>query len=998
MCYALAICNVIFAQETTVTGMTPFLKQVADYYYNKGRIDRYCFIFPNRRSMVFFRKWLAEALTGSDMPIVAPEMLTINDFFAKVSGLKTADRLSLLLDLYDCYAALNPHAESVDEFVFWGDVILSDFNDVDKYLVDPNQLFTNIADFKQLQDTFSYLTETQRKAIESFISHFNDQSGRLTVNLDTDNPDVKGRFLQIWNLLYPLYKDFNKVLQKKGTAYEGMAYRSLAEKVKSSPVEDVMCEEYKDIDKFVFVGLNALNECEKTVLRKLRDASRAEFCWDWSGRLIKDGQNRSSVFMSENISEFRQAIRFEEDEAHVPEINVVSISSSVGQAKRLPDILTQMECPQKDCAVVLPDENLLTAVLNSIPYDIRDVNVTMGLPMSGSLFYDMMSHVASIQMHAVFRKGQWFFYHKPVWDLFSNAVFRKAADEQTENIVSEIRKEAGYYIPMEKLNGSPLMDAVFRVSVTDPKSASADQISAFAGYLMEVVRTVAPLVSDDPGMAVEMEFAKEYHKGLTMIGDCLFGSGKERGLLPSTFVRLLAQMLGIVSVPFRGEPLKGLQIMGPLEMRALDFRNLVIMSSNEGVFPRRNVSSSFIPPELRKGFGLPTYEYQDAIWAYYFYRMISRAERVWMMVDSRTEGLKSGEESRYIKQLEYHFGLPLKRQVVKFAGMKTAALPDIVKTAEDIEVIKEKEHSATSLQNYLACPAKFYYGTVKGLKAEEEVAESLDYGMFGTVYHDTMRSLYTSEEAMSPDFFFDHKGENEKSLNHKMKSISRSYIARWLGREDEIRQKVKALIADQLNALDVSGRNLVVTDVIVRYVIRTLQRDLELLKESGQDSFEILGREIRVKGDFHGLKLKGFIDRLDSFTPDQARVVDYKTGKVFDDDVDIHDGNAEAIAENIFTPDVKDRPKIAFQFFIYDYLVRQHPLGAGRNICNCVYSTSKIFREAPVTVALNKKFYDAVSGHLEKMVDEMCDPEVGFRRTQDEKICGFCDFRTICGR
>ena len=996
MCYALAICNVIFAKETNI-GMIPFLKQVADHYYNKGRIERYCFVFPNRRSMLFFRKWLAEAVAGSDNPIVAPEMLTINDFFAKVSGLKISDRLSLLLDLYDCYTVLNPQAEPVDEFVFWGDVILSDFNDVDKYLVDPHQLFANIADFKQLQDTFSYLSDTQRKAIESFISHFNDQSGRLTVNLDTDNPDVKGRFLQIWNILYPLYKEFNKVLQIKGTAYEGMAYRCLAERVKSSPVEDVMRAEYADVEKFVFVGLNALNECEKTVLRKLRDASRAEFCWDWSGSLIKDGQNRSSLFMAENINEFRQEMPFEE-ESHVPEINVVSISSSVGQAKRLPDILAQMECPQKDCAVVLPDENLLTAVLNSIPYGIRDVNVTMGIPMSGSLFYDMMSHVTSIQMHAVFRKGQWFFYHKPVWDLFSNDVFRKAADEQTENIVSEIRKEAGYYIPIEKLNGSPLMDVIFRVSVTDPKSASADQVSAFADYLLEVVRTVAPLVSDDPAMAVELEFAKEYHKGLTMIGDCLFGSEKKRNLLPSTFVRLLAQMLGTVSVPFRGEPLKGLQIMGPLEMRALDFKNLVIMSANEGVFPRRNVSSSFIPPELRKGFGLPTYEYQDAIWAYYFYRMISRAEKVWMMVDSRTEGLKSGEESRYIKQLEYHFGLPLKRQVVKFAGMRTADLPDIVKTVEDIEVIKEKEHSATSLQNYLACPAKFYYGTVKGLKTEEEVAESLDYGMFGTVYHDTMRSLYTSEEAMSPDFFFDHKGENEKTLSHKLKSISRSYIESWQDREDEIRQKVKALIADQLNTLEVSGRNLVVTDVIVRYVIKTLQRDLELLKESGKESFEILGREIRVKGDFHGLKLKGFIDRLDSFTQDQARVVDYKTGKVLDDDVDIHDGNAEAIAESIFAPDIKERPKIAFQFFVYDYLVKRHPLTAGKNICNCVYSTSKIFREAPVTVALNKKFYDAVSGHLEKMIDEMCDPEVGFRRTQDEKICGFCDFRTICGR
>jgi len=994
----LAICNVIFAEESVYKDMIPFLKQVADYYHNIGRIEDRCFIFPNRRSMIFFRKWLAEAVSKSGTPIVAPQMMTINDFFAKVSGLETAGRLRLLLDLYDCYAALNPHAEPVDEFVFWGDVILSDFNDVDKYLVDPKQLFTNVADFKQLQDTFTYLSDTQKKAIVHFISHFNDQSGKLTVDLGTDNPDVKGRFLQIWNLLYPLYVDFNKVLKNKGAVYEGMAYRTLAEKLKSSPVEEVMSGVFQGIETYVFVGLNALNECEKTVLRKLRDASKAEFCWDWSGGLIKDKQNRSSLFMSDNVIEFPQVAGWDEDELPVPEINVVSVSSSIGQAKRLPDILTQIKDPQTECAVVLPDENLLKPVLNTIPYDIRNINVTMGLPMSGSLFYDMMSHVASIQTHAVFRKGQWFFYHKPVWDLFSNDVFRKASDEQTRNIVSDIRKEAGYYIPVERLNGSPLMDAVFRVVVTDPKSNEASQISAFSEYLMSVVRTVAPLVSDDPAMAVEMEFAKEYHKGLTMIGDCLFGQDKKRDLLPATFVRLLTQMLGTVSVPFRGEPLKGLQIMGPLEMRALDFRNLVIMSANEGVFPRRNVSSSFIPPELRKGFGLPTYEYQDAIWAYYFYRMISRAEKVWMLVDSRTEGLKSGEESRYIKQLEYHFGLPLNRYVVKFTGMKTGELPDIIKTQEDIDIIKEKEHSATSLQNYLACPAKFYYSTVKGLKAEEEVAESLDYGMFGTVYHDTMRSLYTSEKAMSSEFFFDHKGENERGLTDKLDRISCSYIESWLNREGDIRLKVKALIADQLNTLDVSGRNLVITDVIVRYVVKTLQRDLECLKTQGRDSFEILGREIKVKGEFHGLKLKGFIDRLDSFVPDQARVVDYKTGKVLDDDVDIHDGNAEAIAESIFAPDVKERPKIAFQFFIYDYLVRNHPQTYGKNICNCVYSTSKIFKEAPVTMPLNEKFFDAVSQHFKTMADEICNPEVGFRRTQDEKICGFCDFRTICGR
>ena len=927
-----------------------------------------------------------------DVPLLAPQMLTINDFFSRVSGVPASDRVRLLLELYDSYKALNSKAESLDEFIFWGDVILADFNDVDKYLVDPKQLFANVADFKALQDTFEYLTDTQREAIKGFLSHFNDQSGKLTVDLGTDDPDVKGRFLQIWNILYSLYVNYNKSLADKGMAYEGMVYRSLAERLKSMSAEDVFQDIFHEGTTFVFVGLNALNECEKTLLRKLRDADRAEFCWDWSGDMIKDPQNRSSFFMADNVLEFPQAARWDPEGVECPEINVISVASSAGQAKRLPDILRQRTGAPEECAVVLPDEGLLKSVLNSIPEEIHDINVTMGLPMNGSLFYTMMADISAIQMHAVKRKDTWLFYHKQVWDLFSSEIFRKAADEKTMEIVAKVKENARYYIPKEELAGTLLMDVIFRPVIMDPKMASTAQIASFAQYQKDVIEAIAPAIADDASLALELEYAKEYYKCINV----LFEIRPE--VLPMTYLRLLGQLLSSVSVPFRGEPLKGLQIMGPLETRALDFKDLVIMSANEGVFPRRSVNSSFIPPELRKGFGMPTYEYQDAVWAYYFYRMISRAEKVWMLVDSRTEGLKSGEESRYIKQLEYHFGVPLKRSVVKFGSMKTASLPDIVKTEEDVARIKDTVLSATTLQNYLACPAKFYYGTVKGLEAEEEVAESLDYGMFGTVYHDTMRALYTSEEAMDPEFVFNDREPRGGLKGEALKDVSQSYIEGWLSRKEDIKAKVKALIMMQLNTIEVSGRNLVVADVIVRYIIKTLQRDLELLKKEGRDSFEILGREIRVAGEFCGQRFKGFIDRLDSFKDEQARVVDYKTGKVLEDDENIHDGNAEEIAEKIFNPDMRNWPKIALQFYIYDMLVQSRPEVRGREICNCVYSTAHLFKEPPVTVPMNRKFYEAVSAKLEAMLAQMYDTSVPFRRTDDEKTCSYCDFRMICGR
>ena len=979
--------------------MEPFLKQVADHYYNKGDIDRRCFIFPNRRSMAFYRKYLSEAVASAEdaRPIVVPQMMTINDFFFSLSDKVQFDRVSLLLELYACYSALNPNAEPLDEFIFWGDVILGDFSDVDKYYVDPKQLFTNVSDFKSLQDTFSYLTETQRKAIEGFVSHFNDRSGRLTVNLDTDNPDVKGRFLMIWNILYRLYEAFNERLSAKGGAYEGMVYRSLARRLKEDGVDDVFSGVFADDMKFVFVGLNVLNECEKILLRKLRDASRAEFCWDYSGPMISDPQNRSSLFMSDNVLEFPQEVQWDKEGLKLPRFNVVSVASSVGQAKRLPDILGAIRKSSSGedmsrTAVVLPDEGLLVPVLNSIPESILDINVTMGLPMNGSLLYSMMSDICAIQLHAVYRGGQWMFYHRQVWDLFSNELFKSSADPDSSRMISEVKKSARYYIPQSELNGTPLLDVVFSPVLTDSKTRSASQIYAFGEYLKNVIRTVAPRVGNDMKMALELEYAKEYYRCINVL------QGNELEVLPMTYVKLLSQLLSSVSVPFRGEPLKGLQIMGPLEMRALDFQNLIILSANEGVFPRRSVSSSFIPPELRRGFGLPTYEYQDAVWAYYFYRAISRAENVWMLVDSRTEGLKSGEESRYIKQLEYHFGVPMKRYVVRTDNMNTDKVADIVKTQADVDKIRQTVLSATAVQNYLACPASFYYSVVKELETENEVAESLDYGMFGTVFHDTMRALYTSETAMSEDFVFDREGRNEAALPDKLDKISRVYIRKWISSEERIKLKVNALIKYQLKSLEVTGRNLVIADVIVRYVIKTLKRDLELLELSGRESFEILGREKHVKGEFHGQKFKGFVDRIDSFEEGQARVVDYKTGRVLPEDEDIHDGNAEYISEQIFAPDVANRPKIAFQFFMYDLLLKDHEAVRGRKIYNSVYSTAHLFKERPKTVPLNETFFNSVSDKLKAVLDEMRDTEVPFRRTEDEKICSYCDFKTICGR
>ena len=986
------------ADSVNLYTMTPFLQQVARHYFAAADIEKLCFIFPNRRSAVFFKKYLQEAVAdpqvnaaafghdGTVRPIVMPQLLTINDFFQRIHGGATADRVTLLLELYDSYKSLNPQAEPLDDFIFWGDVILGDFGDVDKYLVDPRRLFTNVAEFRDIQDPLAYLSPEQEEAVRNFLSHF--KTGGKPAG---GEPSVKERFLQVWNLLYPLYEDFRKRLEDKSLAYEGQVYRDVAARVKDESVADILKERFPLSGGFVFVGLNALNECEKTVLKRMRDARVAEFCWDWCSPMIRDPQNRASLFMARNVSDFPMTWNLEKEE-DVPQVEVVSVPSSVGQAKQLPQILKEAGAGMQT-AIVLPDEALLMPVLNSIPPEVPDINVTMGFPMSGSEIYVLMDETAAMQLHLRDKDGEALYYYKQVWNIFSSSIFRRLAGPEGEQRIQAVRADARYYIPQSDLAGLPLFDVIFQAVVRRPKDADAGQIRALQDYQTEVLRFVGPKLCKDPDMAQEAEFARRYLDCIRRLRDIPLA------VQPATYARLLGQLLAGEAVPYNGEPLKGLQVMGPLETRALDFRNLVILSCNEGIFPHRSVSSSFIPPELRKGFGLPTYEYQDAVWAYYFYRMIQRAERVWLLYDSRTEKMKSGEESRYIKQLRYHFRLPMRQSVAKAKITRAFAPDSIVKPADFAERLKATRLSASSLQNWLFCPAKFYYGTIERLTPEAEVAESLDAGMLGNVFHATMQALYLGEAAMNPGFRMDRQSVAESirtGVLQPLQEVTAEYLERWSGRKEAIRARIWSLIREELHSTEVVGRNLVIADIILEYVLKTLEKDRALLKEQGKDRFRILGLELARSWEFEGYKFYGYIDRLDSFADGEVRIVDYKTGKVEQKDVDIHSGNAEQVVSLLFGPDNGKRPKIALQLFLYDMYMSGETRGA--RVFNVIYPAAKLFSEDIRSAEACSEFQDLMRVKLKELLSEMADPARPILRTDDSDTCKYCDFKIICGR
>lgn len=952
--------------------MTPFLKQVARHYLaGSEHIDRYVFVFPSQRAVVFFRKYLSLAVAESGHAgIHSPKMLSMDEFLGSFSSCQNADRLTLILLLYDCYCKLcrqgNIEAESLDKFVFWGEVILADFDDVDKYLVDAKDIFRNVSDLKNITDDFSYLTQTQREAMNTFLGHFNGKG------------EFKLRFARLWNLLWELYRDLGETLDRKQLSYAGRQYRSILDSMNGRGAAEVLQEAFPGCEKVVFCGLNALCECEKRILGKLRDLSLADFCWDYSSAWIKDPRNKSSFFMRDNVLAFPQAFTLESCECP-PSFEVVSVPSGIGQAKLMSSLLGSDDvAPDENTAVVLPDETLLQPLLNSIPDRVRQVNVTMGYSIGCSSFFTLMSDIAQLQLHIRARDGGFCFYHRPLWSIVGNNVFDAVCDERSRAILQGVRAHLNYYVSADELKGTEFLELVFTPVVKDVKSADSSQIRLIEEYQLRILDYIGRKIACDDALrqrlSLELDFAMEYVKGVNLL------SGKDLPILPQTYFSLLENALRSKSIPLKGEPLTGLQIMGPLETRALDFDKVFILSSNEGMFPRSNVSPSFIPPQLRKGFGLPTYEYQDAVWAYYFYRLVQRSSKVWMLLDSRTEGLHSGEESRYIKQLQYHFKADLKRRRANAFASASSSDDIVPKTAEHVRIIHSHALSPTSLQTYLSCSMKFYYSFVLGMRLDDEVAETMDAGVIGNVYHAVMQMIY--------------EGCREGR-------VTRQYICSLMADKNLIREKVEEEIRRQMHTDEITGRDIVISTVICKYVSMTLQRDAEFLDEAKKDYFSILAVEKKYYATFGGFSFKGTVDRLDSFSPGIVRLVDYKTGRVLDNDTNIDDTTAEKIAEAVFAPDNSKRPKIALQFFIYNLLLEKCGAFSGDTIVNTVYSTRSLLQKQPVNVYKNDKFYTLMQKRLLSLLSEIDSLEVPFRRhvpVFKDPTCEMCDFRTICGR
>lgn len=571
---------------------------------------------------------------------------------AELSPYTLIDRISLLVTLYKKYIELRKSDETFDNFVFWGDMLLGDFDDVDKYMVDARQLFTNIHDLKEI-DEF-YLTEEQIEIVKRFWGHL------FFPSTESDN---KQQFIQLWQILFDLYTGLRDELSSRNKAYEGMIFRDVAERSKRKESINL------PYTQVVFIGFNAITEAEKIFMEYLRDIGIGDFYWDYYAPTLQDSYNKAAFFLNDNKRRFPSKIEIDERIEQTPQLELISIPSAVGQAKQATDILQSLIdnnhlSPEKaiNTAIVLPDEELLLPMLYSIPPEISTVNITMGYTLQHTTVAALMESIYQMQRHVRFSKGEPRFYHLDVKQLLGHRFIASRIGEKAYQITNFINENNRTFVSPKELGNHRLIKLLFFIPRT------TDEAAAYLIELLEYLqqggnRSDSSEDGDEETpvgfSAIELEFMYHYYITVKRLRDVI--AEQDIKMTIETFFRLLGKMAASISIPFQGEPLSGLQIMGVLETRVLDFDNLIILSMNEGVFPVKKVAATFIPYNLRKGFGMATTEHQDSIYAYYFYRMISRAKRVFLLYDSRTDGLKSGEVSRYIYQLKYHYRYPYKK-------------------------------------------------------------------------------------------------------------------------------------------------------------------------------------------------------------------------------------------------------------------------------------------------------------------------------------------------
>ena len=939
--------------------MQTFIQQLVNEVIRSysGQLQNLCIVFPTRRAGLFFRKELAATISS---PIWSPAVFSIQDYLLKLANRNIPDDLTLLFELYESYKEYFP-LEDFTRFYPWGELMLKDFDDIDRYMINAAKVFATVTDLQQIDRDFA-MDDVDLERIRFFWKVFFDRDPSL----------LKNEFINTWKYLGSVYSSFQKKLESKNIAYEGMAYRRLA--------KEISMEGYKGIDEFshtIFAGFYALSPSELAIIQFLIFSGRASTFWDADVYYADDTAQEAGEFFRNNpLTENKFLWKQEHFKNIKKEIEFAGVPLHVGQAKYAGNILSTLmekdDFNSEKTALVLPDEKLLFPVLYSLPEKLKDVNVTMGYPLSQTPLFNLFELLMILQRNArASNTDELTFYFRDVLNILNHPYIRLVDDIRIKSWLSSL--DQNYIrLPLSKLfseNDDGFLSGIF-IKLTSVKESFV--------WFKKILRMILEGMKEQDFRfhRMESEFVFNFYKHLTRLEDLI----KENEIISDleTFWKIFREIVSSVKIPFSGEPLKGLQIMGFLETRVLDFDNVIVLSVNEDVLPASGNKPSFIPFNIRKAFGLPTYEEQHAVSAFHFYRLLQRAKNIFLIYNTEAKSLSSGERSRFLLQLElelqrrYPESIQIVHKIISTKINKDNIEELTIQKNESVVKVLSKyvtdgkqnpssSISASGLIAYIACPLRFYFRYVAGLAEQDEPEDSMESATFGRVLHKTMQHLYTD-----------------------LHEIDNNIISQLKRRIDDTVDK--AIHEEFININQLEGKN-----ILLRNVIRELIRKI-LESEKLYTPFRILQLEKDVSNmvaldSNRYVKLSGIIDRVDE-KDEVIRIIDYKTGKIGKKRID-------SLSDYFSDPVYKEQ----FQAMYYAYLTKNKI--PGKKIISGLY-TMRDLSEGIWFLNNNEPFSEEQFREFEillnKLLNEIFSPDTPFFQTTDEDRCKYCAYKSLCNR
>jgi CRISPR/Cas system-associated exonuclease Cas4 (RecB family) len=944
-----------------------FLEKLVENIYNSygENISSVCFVLPNRRAGLYLKKYLSQKINHT---IWSPAIFSIEDFACHISGLSIVDQTTLVFEFYNVYAKIEGSAaQPFDDFMNWAQILLKDYNDSDINLVDTEKLF-------------KYLHEAKK------LGQWDLQNTKQT--------EHEKEYLAFYKSLGKYYAFLKEILLKKKCGYQGLIHKEAINHLETFLYET-------EFNKIIFAGFNALTTSEEKIISTLLKSGKAEIFWDADTYYVNDNIQEAGDFLRKYLYEWKlKNFNWLENHFAVDEknISITGVPMHVGQTVFAGQLLSEMSkdiANSENTAVVLADESLLIPLLYSIPENIQDINITMGYPLSRSTVHSLFLNIFTL--HEDSRKyssnGNFKFYQKDIVNIFNHPYFRLILQQKDFNeifIFSEsVKKSNKLFYTAKELN-IPIKNKVIASLFDDLYEKPLlilDAITAIIAMIRDIL--LSKKNNKINSNEIDVEYLFNYAVIISKIRDILGDYGFIKDI--KSLKKIFSGLTETATIPFYGEPLKGLQIMGMLETRSLDFENIILLSVNENILPAGKFQNTFVPYDIRSEMGLSTYKQKESIFAYHFYRLLQRAKNIHILYNTQIGDFGSGEKSRFITQIEkelpkYNSKIIIKSDVL-VADSSPANLIEEISIAKSKEILTELESiavtgfSPSALNVYISCPLKFYFQYIEKIEEAETTADTIDAATLGSVVHFVLFELY-------------------KDLKNKV--ITTADIQKMHGMIEKL---ITAGFKEYYPEGNIdSGKNLLIAKVATRFVKNFLQQETDFIKKSSDQkrALTILRLEefcdtiIEMKtkeGKPLSVKLKGFIDRID-IIDETLRIIDYKTGIVKSEELKFSAWD-QLISEPLLSK--------SLQLLIYSYLFSKkyysenvqtgiitfRNLSKGFMAVNCPDSNEKV---------INKDILMKIEEIIVDLFSQIYSKDIPFSQTDDAAICQNCIYVAICNK